>query len=308
MTYLGPYPDQGGPHHVTWVAGPPTGAPPVRAQQRRPGYGGPPAYPAVPRWGFPRLGWREPTSVPGTSARPPGTADRMVRHAHSAVSVLWMVAISALLAGGGEIWRYVLLLLGRTQALPGDVVAISDALVNTGAALAVITGLIALVLVPRWLLCAREVAATLAGDRPARPDWQVLLGVLLPGLNLFVAGSALTELEHTALGLTTEDRMRPSRLVLAWWLVWAGGETLALVTVGLGLRTSVSAHANGVLWYAATDLVAVAVAVLTVRVLGSITGLLAPGTVRTPHRQLTVRVTGAPPPPLRPQRPSGSVR
>jgi hypothetical protein len=91
-------------------------------------------------------------------------------------------------------------------------------------------------------------------------------------------------------------------------VIWAGGEILVLVTVVLGLRTGVSAHANGVLWYAATDLVAVAVAVLTVQVLGAVTSLLAPGTVRTRHRQFTVRVTGAPPPPLRPHRPSGAVR
>jgi hypothetical protein len=217
-----------------------------------------------------------------------------------------MVAISALLAGGGEVWRYVLLLIGRTEALPGDVVAVSDALVNTGAALAGVTGLVSLVLVPRWLLAAREVAAAVSGDRPARPDWQVLLGVLLPVLNLFVAGSVLAELEHTAVGLTGRQRPQPSRLVLSWWLVWACGEVLALLTILLGLRTDVGSRANGVLWYAATDLVAVAVAVLTVLVLNSITGVLAPTVSGV--RQRVVRVDGAPEPPLRATRPAGSVR
>ncbi|HEY0807286.1 MAG TPA: DUF4328 domain-containing protein [Pseudonocardiaceae bacterium] len=298
-----------GGHRTTWVAGPPVGAPgalPARSVPRRVRYVGPPAYPAVPRWGFPRLGWRVPTSVPGATTREPDTPQRLVRHARRAVTVLWMVAISALLAGGGEIWRYILLLLGRTEALPGDVVAVSDALVNTGAALAAVTGLILIILVPRWLLSAREVAASISGDRPARPVWQVLLGVLLPVLNLFVAGSVLSELEHSALGLAGRQRPRPSRLVRAWWLAWAAGEVVAVVTFLLGLRTDVSSRANGVLWYAVTDLVAVAVAVLTVLVVNSITGVLAPTSVRA--RLRVVRVAGAPAPPLRPARPSGAVR
>jgi hypothetical protein len=217
-----------------------------------------------------------------------------------------MVAISAFLAGGGEVWRYVLLLVGRTEALPADVVAVSDALVNTGAALAAVTGLLCVVLVPRWLLAAREVAAGISGDGPARPDWQVLLGVLLPGLNLFVAGSVFAELEHTALGLAGRERPRPSRLVVVWWSTWAGGELLAIVTLLLGLRTDVGSRANGVLWYAATDLVAVAVAVLTVLVVNVITSVLAPTSIAV--RQQVVRVDGAPEPPLRPARPTGAVR
>jgi hypothetical protein len=150
------------------------------------------------------------------------------------------------------------------------------------------------------------VAASIAGERPARPVWEVLLGVLLPGLNLFVAGSVLAELEHSALGLAGRARPRPSRLVCGWWLAWAAGEILAVLTFLLGFRTDVSSRANGVLWYAMTDLVAVAVAVLTVGVVNAITGVLAPASVGA--RQQVVRVADAPAPPLRPTRPSGAVR
>jgi hypothetical protein len=274
----------------------------------KPPYQGPPAYPAVPRWGFPRLAWRVPTVVPGTANRPHRSPERLVRQSRVAVTVVWMVALSALLAGGGEIWRYVLLVLGRSEALPGDVVAVSDALVNTGALLAAGTGIIALVLVLRWLLAIRDIAAEQAGVRPARPDWQVLLGVLVPVLNLFVAGSVLAELEHTALGGGDGDRPRPSRLVLAWWVVWAASEVLAILTVLLGLRTGVQARADGVLWYAATDLVGVAAAVLTVLVVGTLTGLVAPATGRRPVWAWVIRVDGAPEPPLRASRPAGAVR
>jgi hypothetical protein len=295
------------PHRVTWVATPPTGWWSGRSRPTRVPYYGPPTYPAIPRWGFPQLAWREPTSVPGTPARQPRSVDRVVAHARTAVTVLWMVVISALLAAGGEIWRYVLLVLGRAEVLSGDVVAVSDALVNTGAVLAAVTGVVALVLVLRWLLGIREIAAVLADVRPARPDWQVLIGVLVPVLNLFVAGSVLTELEHTALDVSVV-RLRPSRLVLGWWAAWVVSEVLAITTVLLELRTSVQARADGVLWYATTDLVAAVVAVLTALVVGVLTGLVAPASVRSPNRMRVVRVDGAPAPPLRPNRPVGARR
>lgn len=297
----------GVPHRVTWVASPPAGWWQPKRRASPVPYYGPPSYPVIPRWGFPRLSWREPTSVPGTPARPPRSVLRVVVHARVAVSVLWMVAISALLAGGGEVWRYALLVIGRDGALPADVVAASDALVNTGALLAAGLGVLALVLVLRWLLGIREVAAAEAGVRLARPDWQVLVGVLVPGLNLFVAGSVLAELEHTALG----DRAvlpRPSRLVLAWWTAWVVSEVLAVATALLNLRTGVQARADGVLWYAVTDLLAAAVAVLTVLVIGALTGLVAPSAVHSPRRMRVVSVADAPAPPLRPARPAGSAR
>lgn len=294
------------PHRVTWVASPPPGARTVPLRPGRVPYQGPPAYPTIPRWGFPMLSWREPTTVPGTQTRLPRSVRRVVSHARAAVTVLWLVAISALLATGGEAWRYVLLVMGRTEALPGQVVAVSDALVNTGALLAAVSGVVALVLVLRWLMGIRELAAADAGVRPARPDWQVLLGVLLPVLNLFMAGSVLAELEHTALGAT--GRPRPSRLVLGWWLAWVASEVLAITTVLLGLRTGVQARADGVLWYAATDLVAIAVAVLTLLVIGALTGLVAPSSVREPRQLRVVSVEGAPEPPLRPGRPAGAAR
>jgi hypothetical protein len=299
----------GVPHRVTWVATPPAEPRPARPRRVTVPYYGPPAYPVIPRWGFPRLAWREPTSVPGTPGRPPRSVRRVVGHARVAVTLLWLVAISALLACGAEVWRYVLLVLGRSTALSGTVVAVSDALVNTGALLAAISGVVAYVLVVRWLLGIREVAAGQAGVRPARADWQVLVGVLVPVLNLFVAGSVLVELEQTALGVPAGSRCRPSRLVLAWWAAWVVGEVLVLTTALSNLRSGVQAHADGVLWYATTDLVAVAVAVLTALLVGALTGLVAPRTVGGgPARQRVVAVSGAPEPPLRPHRPASAAR
>lgn len=300
---------------LTWVATPPGGLPatPGRhgqstGQSTGPSaYHGPPAYPTVPRWGFPLLSWREPTAVPGTQVRQPRSQARVVRQARRLVTVLWLVAISAFLAAGGEVWRYVLLLLGRTQALPGQVVAVSDALVVTAALLAAITGVVALVMAVLWLMGVRELSSRQAGVAPARPDWQVLVGVLVPVVNLFLAGSILAEVEHTAVGAPA-GRPRPSRLVLGWWLAWVVSEVLAITTVLLGLRSGVQAMADGVLWYAATDLVAIVVAVLTIRVVAALTGLVAPAATREPLRMRVIRVEGAPAPPLRPGRRAGAAR
>jgi hypothetical protein len=252
------------------------------------------------------LVWRPSTSVPGTADRPRPTAHTVAAAGRAALQVLWATAVAAAIGGFGELFRYVLLVVGRNRSLPGTLVAVSDALVSTGAVLSLCLGLVALGLTVRWLFAARQVATELAGVRPARPDRAVALGVLLPGLNLFVAGSVLAELEHTA--RQQVGRIRPSRLVLAWWLAWAGGEVLALLTLLLRLRTGVQAQADSVLWHAATDLVAVALAVLTARVVGSFTRLLGPATPAGLRLTRVVSVTNAPAPPLRPARPPGSRR
>ncbi len=296
------------PYRMTWVATPPPGVSTGPRPVRRPApYQGPPAYPAAPRWGLPRLAWRVTRSLPGAVDRPRADATTLTRQAGLAGAILWAVAVTALLAGAGEIWRYTLLVLGRGEALSAGVVAASNALVLTTGLLAVCLELAALVLVLRWLLLAGELAGELVGYRPARPSWQLLLGVLLPVLNLFVAGSVLAELEHAALAAPRTARPTPSRLVRYWWGAWALGELLAIGTLLLGTRGDLQARADDVLWHAVTDLVAVVVVVLTVRVLRMITGLLAPDGHRTSFGRV-IEVRDAPRPPLRPTRPAGAAR
>jgi Domain of unknown function (DUF4328) len=249
-----------------------------------------------------------PSTVPGTASRLPRSAARVRRTGRIAVAALWAVAISALLAGAGEVWRYVLLVLGRDQALPPDVVAVCDALVLTGAVLALVTGLVALAATLTWLLPARTVAAARAGQVPGRPDWQVLLGVLVPGLNLFLAGAVLAELEHSVLDGGTDRRPRPSWPVLLWWLLWAAGEVLAVITLFWNLRTDVQGRADGVLWHAVTDLVAVALALLTATLITRLTALLGPADPKLAAFRQVLTVRDAPEPPVREGRPAGSVR
>ncbi|HEY4019096.1 MAG TPA: DUF4328 domain-containing protein [Pseudonocardiaceae bacterium] len=293
----------------TWVATPPPGVSNAPRPRPRPApYEGPPAYPAAPRWGLPRLAWRASNSVPGTVRRPEASPVGLIRQAALTGILLWVLGAGALVAAGGEIWRYTLLVLGRDEALSASVVSVSDTIVLISALFAAVLGFVVLVLTVRWLLQAGELAAKVSGYTRARPTWQLLLGVLLPVLNLFVAGSVLAELEHAALGAPATARPRPSRLVLAWWAAWGVGEVIAISTLLLGLRTSLQARADGVLWHAATDLVAVVVAVLTIKVLRMITGLLAPTGVPAIGVGQVIAVRDAPAPELRPARPVGSAR
>ena len=292
---------------VRWVATPPPGALPY-APPRRLRYLGPPSYVSPPRWGFPALAWRWPTSVPGTPTRTPVSVERVRAAAGYARGVLWVLAVSTLFAAGAEIWRYVLLVRSKTGALPRAEVSTSDALVLAGGIFSITIAVFAVILTLLWLSLARAVAADLGGRDPARPDWQVGLGLIIPGLNLVIAGSVLAELEHAVLRRPTFDRPRPSRLVLSWWLTWVGSGLLCLATVLWRLRSGVQSQADGVLWTAATYLAATAVAVLTARVIRRLTTLLAPIDTTGVRLMRVIKVDGAPDPPLRPGRPAGAVR
>jgi hypothetical protein len=293
---------------VQWVATPPPGAVARVPARRRLPYLGPPSYATTPRWGFPALAWRWPTSVPGTRTRPPVTMDQVRSVARNAGAALWATAALTVLAAAAEIWRYVLLLDSRDGALSRGTVDASDALVITGALLSITFSLIAGAVTIGWLLLARRVTTELAGHDPARPSWQVLLCLVIPGVNLVVPGSTLAELEHAVLRRPISERPHPSRIVLWWWLTWALSGLLFAATIAWRFRTDVQSQADGVLLNALTYLSAAAVALLTARIIRRLTMLLAPTNPANVRHLQVIKIDGAPAPPLRPGRPAGSVR
>lgn len=299
------HPDR--PLRITWVATPPPGVPSRPVTRRRRRYLGPPAYPAPPRWGFPQLTWRWPTSLTGAAAAGAALPDRVRAAAGSARALLIVTAATALLAAGAEIWRYVLLVQSRSKLLPSATVGVSDTLTDTAGVLAVVFGLAAAVMVLVWLHRARRAGAESAGYGPARPDWQVLAGLLIPGVNLVVPFSVAAELEHAALGRDPGSRPVPSRLLWRWWAAWVVGGLLWLATLLANQRDSVQAMADGVLLHAVLDVSAVVVAVLTGQLVRWLTLLLVP--VRPVARgHHVVRVEGAPDPAPRRDRPVGAPR
>ncbi len=236
------------------------------------------------------------------------TVDRVRAVAGHASAMMWALACLATITAGGEIWRYVLLLRSRTGALSSRLVGTSDAVVTIGGVLTLAFSVLAVIVALWWLHLARHAAAEFAGQRVGRPDWQVLLYLLIPGVNLAMAGVVLTELEHQVLRRPATERPRPTKHVVIWWSTWAGAGLLFAVTVIWKFRDSVQAHADSVVLSALTDLAAAAVAVLTAMTIRRLSTLLAPIDPTNVRFMRVVRVEGAPEPPLRATRPLPSRR
>lgn len=286
------------PGRVEWVATPPAAVRPRQRPRPERRYTGPPAYPAVPRWGFPPLAWRWPLALPGrVDADPVGRTESL---AAMAGSLLWLTAGLAALAAVAEGWRYVLLVRSRTEELASATLAVSDAFVLTVGVLTWLFGMLCWLVVVLWTLRARAAAASRAGMRPARPGWQVVVGVLVPFVNLSVPGSVLAELEHMVLVVEGERergaRPRPSRLVLVWWAVWAVSLVVGWLALAWHFLPGVQAMADDVMFHACSDVAVVAAAVTTARLVKYLTGLLATLDPTELSRFRVLSVRGAPAP------------
>jgi hypothetical protein len=279
----------------------------LRARRRLP-YMGPPRYGTHPRWGFPALAWRWPTAVPGTATEQPVTVERVRAVAGHAMAMMWALAGLSLVAAAGEVWRYVLLLQSRTGALSSALVGASDALVGIAGILALAFAVLTTVVTLWWLHLARHAAADLAEQRLGRPDWQVVVYLLVPGVNLAMAGVVLSELEHQVLRRPADERPSPTKPVKIWWAAWVTSGVLFALTVAWRFRDSVQAHADGVVLSALNDLAATGVAVLTALMIRRLATLLAPADLTTARYLRVLRVEGAPEPPLRTARPVPSRR
>ncbi len=269
---------------LTWVASPPPGAvtPPV---PRPPRYSGPPRYAFTPRWGFPALPWAPPR-VDTPPVRDALAATRTTLGA--LVPLLGATATVAVVAGGAELWRYLLLLASRSDALPADAVAASDALVVTAGTVAPILAVVAGVMLVLWSVRASRAAGDHAGVVPARSARAIVLGWVVPFVNLAVPGSVLAEIEHAALDRPPGMRPRPSQLMLWWWALWVANLLFGAVVALWSLRTGVQALADGVVLHALLDLLAAVTAVVTAVLAVRLTRLLTPRSAA--HREVLVAV------------------
>jgi len=238
----------------------------------------------------------------------PTPIERMRMLSRNAVTILWFLTGLSTVAAVAEFWRYALLVISRTSALDTDVVMMSDALEIIASLLTVVFGLMAVGSVLWWLLVARQAAAQASGQEPSRSSWQVVVGVLVPGLNLAMAGSILAEVEHAVLGRPVDRRPRPSRLVLAWWAAWVLNELLMILVIGWRFRDGVQAQADGVLLSGLLDTSAAVLAGLSAVVVHRLTMLLAPVSLSRLRLRRVVAVKGAPAPTTRPRRPASASR
>jgi hypothetical protein len=225
----------------------------------------------------------------------PTPADEQMRAlAAVAVPLLGLTALLVLATAGAEAWRYASLLDSRTDAVPAGPLHASDALVVTGGVVSLLSSALAGAVTLGWVVHANAAAA-----QPGRGDrsglgWQVVVGTLVPGVNLVVPGAVLAEVEHAALGQDPNRRPHPSRLVIGWWVIWAVGLVLAGTAILWNLRSGVQARADGVLLHVATDLVAGVVAITTIVVVRRLTRLLSPVKLAGTRRMVVVRVPGVP--------------
>jgi hypothetical protein len=269
---------------LAWFAVPPASA--AALPSPRPArYAGPPRYRFIPRWGFPALPW----IPPGPKPPPPRAALTATRATLGSLGpALWATATVAAVAAGAELWRYVLLLASRSDALPAGLVAASDALVASAATVAPIVAVLAGVLLVVWSVRASRAAGEFAGVVPARSGRAIVAGWVVPVANLSVPGSVLAEIEHAALGRPAGERPRPSGLLQAWWVLWVANLAGVVVVALWSLRTSVQAQADGVVLHAVLDLLAAATAGVTAVLAARLTRLLTPS--RGTHREVLVAV------------------
>ena len=176
-----------------------------------------------------------------------------------------LTAASCLAAAGGEIWRFVLLLRGRTQFLSGAVVSASDRLVMVASVATVVVAVVTAIVVAVVLVRLHGGAARRLGAAPSRPPAAVLARLVVPGWNVYGLGVVAGEID----GLLTMDRddvsgrrPRASRLVLAWWAAWAINAVLVLATLGRAFGRSDQAVADTVELHIWVDLAGALTAVL----------------------------------------------
>jgi hypothetical protein len=278
---------------LRWVAEPPASA--TRAETPRPRrrYAGPPGYRFIPQWGFTPGPWRAP-ALPAVGPVPLVAARSIVG---VLAPLLWATAAVALLAAGAEAWRYLLLLDSRTDALPADEVAASDALVAAAGWVAPLLAVMAGLALVQWTVRASQAAADQAGVVPSRSPRALVLGWVVPGLNLTVPGSAFAEIEHTALGRVPGRRPRPTRLLLVWWGLWLAGLLFAAFVLAWSLRSGVQARADGVVLHAVLDVLAAVTAGMTAVVVVRLTRLLGPPRIRPRELVLSISTPTATPTP-----------
>ncbi len=274
-----------------WVAHPPAGVPRPPAPTRPRPYTGPPSYRGrPPAWGFPPVIWRT-----GTVADPRATPAASPRVLRIAAWLAGGTAAACLVAAGGEIWRWILMLRGRTQVLPAWTVGISDQLVRYAALAAAVLAVIAASVAVPALIRAHETADRRAGVTESRRPAGVLARLIVPGWNLYGAGQVLTEIDSRLAGSADGlDRPRTGRLVLAWWCAWVINGVLVLITLARAFGGSLQSIADTVELHIAVDLAGALVAGLAAVLLARFARRLG-GKVRDPYAGWVV----APPEPTR---------
>lgn len=213
-----------------------------------------PRYTEIPRWGL----LDQPPLEQPEAALPFAKLTRRVS------SLLITTAVLFGLAALGELLRYLVLLRNRTRLIHPALLFASDAFVVGAALLALAFALFSALAMVGWLIRTRRTVFASAGRGEPRSVRALVLGCVVPVVNLIWPGVFLSEI------LAEHDDPRAVRAVRIWWAAWVGGGIVAAAALLWRTADSLQAKADGVLFTACTDLVAAAVALLTLTMLRAI--------------------------------------
>ncbi|RIJ70741.1 DUF4328 domain-containing protein [Nakamurella silvestris] len=245
-----------------WIAFPPqpyrrTGAPPVAPYRGAPSYHGRP-----PEWGFPPVIWHREPPAERPSVRVPA-AGLLLATALAAVAFL-----ACLVAAGAELFRYILIVRGRTEVLPTDAVKLSDGLVTASSLVALLAAGAAVIALIPLLGQLTTFAAHRAGAAEPRSSSSRLARLLIPGFNLYGAGQVLAEIDVLLRRRRPNDlSLRPGRLIMVWWWAWVVNGAVAVALLWRVRGSGLQAVADSVELHVVLDAAGAAVAALTVAVL-----------------------------------------
>lgn len=180
-----------------------------------------------------------------------------------AAAAALLTSVLCAVAAASEIWRFRLMLQGRTLVLDGRRLAVSDRLLVLASWLALVAAIVTALLAVPAIVRAHRAAAVTAGRTVTRRPIDVWLRLLVPVWNNYGAGQILTETE--ALLAHRESRSgspQTSALIRWWWLAWLISSALTIVTLVRGFGGSVQAIADTVELHIAVDAAAALVTLL----------------------------------------------
>lgn len=229
-----------------------------------------PRYTQIPRWGL-----LDPPPRPAAAAPEP-----LTRLTKWASALLIATASVFAVAAVAELLRYLLLLRNRTRLIHPAVLVCSDVFVLGAGLLALLLALLAAVAVVGWLIDARRLAFQDTGRADPRSVRALVLGCVIPVVNLLWPGVFLTEI------VAGRADPRALRAIRIWWAAWVFGGLVSVAALVWRTADSLQVKADGVLFTAFTDLVAAAVALLTLAMMRSVQERDVRGRSRTARRWL----------------------
>ncbi len=207
-----------------------------------------PAYREIPRWGL-----TDPVPVDEEDEASRGEA-----FADLAPTLLVGAAVVFGLAALAEAFRYGILVFNRTRLVDPLVLAVSDAAVWATQVAAPLIALAAAVACALRLSYLRRYVFAERGETDPRPPLTLLLGVLVPGVNLAMPGVFLTEVAGR------DPRLL--RAIRIWWTLWILDAVLFVVMLLWRQLDTLQARADGVLLATCAAAVAAMVALSTLHV------------------------------------------